>query len=434
MSKTNEIHEQLATFIRNSGMIGEDGILNECYYPLRSEFTHESWSASPRYTREGWYRRELDGGNPNCMAYGFAINELTFLFRDTGDESYLARAKRLADYIIGYQITDRSRRTFGGFGTGELLNDSAHQLPMSLLNLHVCCGEPRYRDAALLCLDHFVLRHHCQRDSRGELTGVFYDHFDESKNRFDNWGEPGRCAHSPLCFAFSLFAAYDLTGNREYLDAVRLSYDWLLREYEGQCLARYNGIAISPEDPPRKVQFLAEQTVPRYVGYIIHTLLGVSLYTKDLSYLAEAERCADMILPAQREDGTFPLCAELEKFYPRTQNGAYGYLGGPLYLLYCATGKKAYLDSATRAVEALALDQIHNKELRQCGGIVRRGGASVLEGMVTPFGYGFVTDVFQTLLNMQGVNMLLGKQSYIGMVNEDKFPRLPRMSGSTCKK
>lgn len=48
----------------------------------------------------------------------------------------------------------------------------------------------------------------------------------------------------------------------------------------------------------------------------------------------------------------------------------------------------------------------------QYGGIVRRGGASVTEGVTRPFGYGFVVDTFQTLLNVQGVNMLLGQQNY----------------------
>jgi hypothetical protein len=34
---------------------------------------------------------------------------------------------------------------------------------------------------------------------------------------------------------------------------------------------------------------------------------------------------------------------------------------------------------------------------------------------VRSFGYGLVVDTFQTLLNTQGVNMILEKQDYIGL-------------------
>ena len=62
----------------------------------------------------------------------------------------------------------------------------------------------------------------------------------------------------------------------------------------------------------------------------------------------------------------------------------------------------------------------------QFGGIVRRGGASLLEGMVHPFGYGWVVDGFQTLLNQQGVLLYLEKESYIGTraEREDFFTAL----------
>jgi hypothetical protein len=428
MKKQNirEIYSLTQSFITHSGMIGEDGLLNDSCYPERKYFSHESWAASPRFPYEGWYRRTNDGANPSCMSYGFAIVELMNLVKETGELEYVNKAKRLADYVITFQITDPKRPAYGGFGTGELLNDSAHQLPMSLIWLYKQSGCEKYRDSALLCLDNFVLKHHFQRDADGELTGVFFDYYSEERGRFESWGEPERCAHVHLCFAFSLFTAYDLTGNPEYLLAVQRAYDWLMREYHGECLATCNGLKLSPEDPVKVIDLLDRQIVPRYTGYLIHTLLGLYHYTGDKKYLTEAVYCADTILPGQRADGTFPLSLELEKYFPNTQNGAYGYLGGTLHLLYLATGNEKYEHAAIRAVAALKLDQIDNSEMpHQYGGIVRRGGASVLEGVVRPFGYGFVVDTFQTLLNLQGINMLLGKQNYIGGISYTADASIP---------
>ena len=236
------------------------------------------------------------------------------------------------------------------------------------------------------------------------------------RSRFESWGEPRRCAHSPLCFAFSLFAGFALTGDEKYLLAVRKAYDWLLTSFNGECLASHNGIIIAPEGVGDEVTGFAEkQVVPRYTGYLVHTLLATHYYTGEKRFLDEARRCADLILPAQRPDGTFPLSMEFEMRFPNTQNGAYGYLGGVLWLLYKRTGAAKYADAGKKAVSALKLDQIRDSEMkRQYGGIVRRGGASVLEGVVRPFGYGLVVDTFQTLLNTQGVNMILEKQDYIG--------------------
>lgn len=413
-----KINDLIINFITHSGMIGEDGLLNDCCYPEKKYFTNESWSASPRFPQQGWVRRENEGANPDCMAYGFAINELVNLEAETGDGKYLAMAERLADHIITFQITDPDRPTYGGYGKGELLNDSAHQLPMALLRLYDRSGNKNFRKSGLLCLDEFLLNHHFQHNAHGELTGVFFDYFSEERNRFESWGAPERCAHVHLCFAFSLFTAYDLTGNPEYLLAVQRAYDWLMREFKGECLAACNGLRLNLEGPVKVTGMLDRQTVPRYIGYLIHTLLGVYHYTGDEKYLAEAVRCAETILPGQRADGTFPLTLELEKSFPNTQNGAYGYLGGTLHLLYNATGDEKYERVAIKAVSALKLDQINNPDMKhQHGGIVRRGGASVLEGMVRPFGYGFVVDTFQTLLNLQGVNMLLEKQNYIGGIS-----------------
>jgi len=415
--KIENIHELIHNFIDHSGMLGDDGLLNDSCYPERKYFTHESWSASPRFPYEGWYRRASDGANPDCMSYGFTIVELMNLFKETGEQEYVEKAKKLADHAITFQITDPKRPTYGGFGVGELLNDSAHQLPMSLIWLYKQSGCEKYKDSALLCLDNYVLNHHFQRDTSGELTGVFYDYYSEERGRFESWGEPQRCAHSPLCFAFSLFAAYDLTGNEEYMLAVKKAYDWLMKSYRGECLATYNGIIIAQEGESNEVTgFADKQVVPRYAGYIIHTLLGVYNFTEDKKYLKEAIRCAELILPGQRQDGTFPLTLEFEKFFPNTQNGTYAYLGGTLHLLYLATGIEKYEEVAVKAVCALKNDQVRNPEMKhQYGGILRRGGASVLEGVVRPFGYGLVVDSFQTLLNLQGVNMLLGTQNYIGL-------------------
>lgn len=412
-----QIKDFITHFITHSGMIGDDGLLNDSCFPEKKYFTHESWSASPRFPHEGWYCRTSDGANPNCMSYGFAIVELINLAKENGNTEYIEKAKRLADYVISFQITESSRPTYGGFGTGELLNDSAHQLPMSLIWLYKETGCEKYKDSALLCLDNYILNHHFQRDNSGRLTGVFYDYYSEERARFESWGQPGRCAHSPLCFAFSLFAGYELTGNEEHLLAVKKAYDWLMESYSGECLAAYNGIIIAPEGEGDKITGFAEkQTVPRYAGYIAHTLLGVYNYTGEKKYLDEAIKCAELILPCQRQDGTFPLAQELEQYFPNTQNGAYGYLGGVLHLLYQATGNEKYEDVAIKAVSALKLDQIINPKMKnQYGGIVRRGGASVLEGITQPFGYGFTVDVFQTLLNLQGVNMLLDRQNYIGL-------------------
>ena len=416
INNLKNIKKSISHFITQSGMIGKDGLLNDSCYPEKKYFTNESWSASPRFPYEGWYRREDSGANPDCMAYGFAIVELLNLFKGTGEREYLDKAKRLADHVITFQITDQKRPTYGGFGVGELLNDSAHQLPMSLIWLYKQTGCEKYKNSAFLCLDNFVLNHHFQRNAHGELTGVFFDYFSEERGRFESWGNPERCAHVHLCFAFSLFAAYELTSNPEYLLAVQRAYDWLMREFKGECLAACNGLKLSPEDPVEVTGMLDRQTVPRYTGYLIHTLLGLFQYTRNRKYLDEAIRCADTILPGQRADGTFPLTVELEKNFPNTQNGAYGYLGGTLHLLYLAAGNEKYELAAVKAISALKLDQISNPELKhQYGGIVRRGGASVLEGVVRPFGYGLVVDTFQTLLNLQGVNMILGKQNYIGL-------------------
>lgn len=412
------ILDLLHYFIENSGMIGDDGLLNDCCYPERKYFTHESWSASPRFPQEGWVRRVSNGANPDCMAYGFAINELVNLVKVKGDRKYLAMAERLADYVIAFQITDPGRPTWGGYGKGELLNDSAHQLPMALLRLYDHTGKEKYKESALLCLEQFLLNHHFQHDKNGELTGVFFDYFSEERNRFESWGEPERCAHVHLCFAFSLFTAYEITANPSYLLAVQSAYDWLMDEYKGECLAKCNGLRLNLNGPAEVTGMLERQTVTRYTGYLIHTLLGLFHYTGGEKYLSEAIRCADVILPGQRDDGTFPLTLELEKFFPRTQNGAYGYLGGALHLLYNVTNDERYEAAAVSAVSALKYDQIRNPLMKhQYGGIVRRGGASVLEGVVCPFGYGFVVDTFQTLLNLQGVNMLLGIENYIGGIS-----------------
>ena len=419
-----EVAGLMERFIVGSGMIGEDGLLNDSCYPQRKYFTHESWSASPRFPYEGWYRREKDGGNPSCMTYGFAINELLNLARRHDDDKYAVMAERLADYIIGFQITDRARPTFGGFGTGELLNDSAHQLPMALLWLFRHTGNAKYRDSALLCLDNFVLRHHYQRDRQGKLTGAFFDYYSEARQRFESWGQPNRCAHSPLCFAFSLFAAYDLTGNLEYLEAVTRSYDWLLESYRGECLAAANGIEIGPEGDDRILGLIHRQVVPRYTGYLIHTLIGAWHYTGTRRYLDEAVRCAELVLPGQRSNGTFPLTLESEQYFPNTSNGAFGYLGGTLHLLYRVTGECRYETAAQRAVAALALDQIRNPAMtEQYGGILRKGGAAALEGMVHPFGYGWVVNGFQTLLNMQGVNLALDRCDYLGSPERHIYTR-----------
>lgn len=420
--EVQEIKKLITHFVNHSGMIDNDGLLNDSCYPERKYFTHESWSASPRFPYEGWYCRVNDGANPDCMSHGFAIVELMNLFAETGDEQHLNRAKKLADYVISFQITDSQRPTYGGFGTGELLNDSAHQLPMSLIWLYEASGCVKYKDSALLCLDNFIINHHFQRDDNGKLTGVFYDYYSEERKRFESWGAPPRCAHSPLCFAFSLFAGYELTGNDKYLEAVKKAYDWLMDMFAGECLAAYNGIVIAPEgEGDEVIRFAEKQIVARYAGYIIHTLLGVYNYTGEKKYLDEAIRCADIVLPGQRENGTFPLVLELEKYFPNTQNGAYGYLGGTLHLLYQATGIEKYENAAQKAVTALQYDQIRNPDMEhQYGGIIRRGGASVLEGVTRPFGYGFVVDTFQTLLNTQGVNMILDLQNYIGL-NSSKF-------------
>ena len=427
-SQILEISGNLEHFMLHSGITDANGKLYDSCYPQRKFFTHESYAASQKFPHEGWYDRESEGGNPNAMSYGFAIGEYTRLFCETGNEKCLKIAEALADHILDFQILDKSRRVYGGFGKGELLNDSAHQLPYALLRL--ASASPKgdlYRERALLCLDNFVLKHHLQRDEKGELNGIFFDFFSEERNRFESWGEPERCAHSPLCFGFSLLAAYGMTGKVEYLQGVTRCYDWLMDAFKGEPLSCANGIAISPEAEEFKVLGLHNvQTVPRYTGYIIHTLLGAWYYSGDDRYIHEAARCADLILDAQREDGTFPLTKEIEKYFPTTSNGAFGYLGGTLHLLALATGDQKYEDAARRAVSALKQDQCSHPDMPQFGGIVRRGGASLLEGMVHPFGYGWVVDGFQTLLNQQGVLLYLEKESYIGTraEREDFFTAL----------
>ncbi|MDD3154314.1 MAG: hypothetical protein PHS41_05555 [Victivallaceae bacterium] len=410
--------ERIETFLDRSGFVGKGGVLNDSCYPDAKYFTHESYAASPRFPHRNWYCREHDGGNPNAMTYGFAIGEFVRRFRKSGDERFLRTAEKLADHILKFQILDRKRRTWGGFGSGELLNDSAHQLPYALLRLAECSqtGANRYRDRALLCLDHFILGHHCQCDASGEPTGVFYDFFSEERNRFESWGEPQRCAHSPLCFAFSLFAGYAATKDKRYLTAVRRSYDWLLREYHGEILSSANGIEIAPEgEGDHVLGFGARQVVPRYTGYLIHTLLGTCFFCGgEEIYLREAVRCGELILDAQRPDGTFPITREIEEFFPNTTNGAYGYLGGTFHLLALATGERKFERAAERAVRALRLDQCKNPAMDQFGGILRKGGASVLEGMIHPFGYNWVVDGFQTLLNQQGIHLLLEQDSFLG--------------------
>ena len=285
----------------------------------------------------------------------------------------------------------------------------------------------RFRKSALLCLDNFVLGHHFQRGKDGKLTGVFFDYFSEKRNRFESWGEPERCAHSPLCFGFSLFAGYAETGKQEYLDAMLLAYDWLIREFKNEPLSCANGIAITPESEPFRVLGLHHiQTVPRYTGYLIHTLLGAWHFSNDERYIHEAVKCADSILDAQRADGTFPLTKEIEEFFPNTLNGAYAYLGGTLHLLALVTREERFENAALRACAALKLDQCRSRKMPQFGGIVRRGGASCLEGMIHPFGYGWVVDSFQTFLNQQGLLMMLEKETYIGSRagREDFFSHL----------
>ena len=415
-----EIEEHLEEFLLNSGFVADNGTLNDSCYPQRKFFTHESYAASQRFPHEGWYNRESEGGNPNAMTYGFAIGEFVRLYCENDNTEALHIAEKLADHLLDFQILDKSRRTYGGFGKGELLNDSAHQLPYALLRLAAVSEKgPLYRERALLCLDNYVLNHHLQRNEKGELNGVFYDYFSEERNRFESWGEPERCAHSPLCFAFSLLGAYGMTRKEEYLQGVTRGYDWLIEAFDGHPLSCANGITISPEAEPFKVLGLHNvQTVPRYTGYIIHTLLGAWYYSRDDKYIEEARRSADLIMDAQREDGTFPLTKEIEEYFPNTSNGAFGYFGGTLHLLALATGEQRYEDAARRAVAALALDQCQNRKMPQFGGIFRRGGASCLEGMIHPFGYGWVVDGFQTLLNQQGVLLYLEKESYIGMRDE----------------
>ncbi|MBO5899822.1 MAG: hypothetical protein J6Q80_03725 [Lentisphaeria bacterium] len=412
-----EIEKKIEQFMFNSGLIGADGILNDYCYPQLEYFTHESYAASQGFPVSGWYRRENEGGNPNAMSYGFAIGEFSRIYAETGRPEALSIAEGLADHILKYQILDESRPNYGGFGDGSLLNDSAHQLPYGLLRLAELSEQgEKYRASAVLCIENFVLNHHFQRDENGKLTGVFFDFFSEERNRFESWGEPQRCAHSPLCFGFSLLAGYSATGNRECLDALLLAYDWLIREFGGYALSSANGINISPQGTPFKVLGRHHiQTVPRYTGYCIHTLLGAWHFSNDTRYIDEAVKCADLIIGDQRENGTFPLTSEIEKYFPNTLNGAYGYLGGTLHLLALATGNAKYEAVAQRAVAALKLDQCQNPEMPQYGGIFRRGGASRLEGMVHPFGYGWVADSFQTLLNLQGVTMIQEKDSYIGL-------------------
>ncbi len=412
-----EIEKDIECFMFNSGLIGEDGIMNDYCYPQLEYFTHESYAASQGFPIGGWYRREKEGGNPNAMSYGFAIGEFARIYAETGKPEALSIAEKLADYILTFQILDESRPNYSGFGTGSLLNDSAHQLPYALLRLSQLSPKGEiYKKSALLCIENFVLNHHFQRDDDGKLTGVFFDFFSEERNRFESWGEPERCAHSPLCFGFSLLAGYSASGNRECLDALLLAYDWLIREFKGEPLSCANGINISPQGTPFKVLGLHHiQTVPRYTGYCIHTLLGAWHFSNDTRYIDEAVKCADLIIDAQRPDGTFPLTKEIEKYFPNTLNGAYGYLGGTLHLLALATGNAKYEEVAQKAVAALKLDQCQNPEMPQFGGIFRKGGASRLEGMVHPFGYGWVADSFQTLLNMQGVTMIQEKDSYIGL-------------------
>ena len=410
------IENDIEEFLLNSQIISENGTLNDSCYPQKEFFTSESYAASQKFPVEGWYNRESEGGNPNAMSYGFAIGEYTRIYAETGNRKALEIAKKLADHILKFQILDPARRNYGGFGTGELLNDSAHQLPYGFLRLaaELPDGE-RFRKSALLCLDNFVLNHHFQRDENGKLTGVFFDYFSEKRDRFESWGEPERCAHSPLCFGFSLFAGYAATGKQEYLDAMLLAYDWLIREFKGEPLSCANGIAISPESEPFKVLgLLNRQTVPRYTGYLIHTLLGAWHFSNDTRYIDEAVKCADSILDAQREDGTFPLTKETEEFFPTSSNGAFAYFGGTLHLLALATKEERFENAALRACAALKLDQCRSRKMPQFGGIFRRGGASRLEGMIHPFGYGWVVDSFQTFLNQQGILMMLEKESYIG--------------------
>ncbi len=417
ISDISAVERDIETFLLHSGFVGPDGILNESCYPQRKYFTHESYAGSPRFPHEGWYRRESDGGNPNAMTYGFAISEFVRQFLETQDEERLRIAEKLADYILKYQILDPGRRTFGGFGSGELLNDSAHQLPYALLRLaRVSSRGTRYLESAMLCVNNFVLNHHCQCDANGEPTGIFFDFFSEERNRFESWSKPERCAHSPLCFAFTLFAAYAETGDKRCLNAVLRAYDWLIQAYRGEVLSAANGIVISPENEPFRILGLCNrQTVPRYTGYLIHTLLGAWYFSGgEERYLNEAVRCGERILEAQRPDGSFPLTSEIERYFPNTANDAFGYLGGTLHLLAQAAGDNRFENAARRAVAALRLDQCRNPEMEQFGGIFRKGGASVPEGMVHPFGYNWVVDGFQTLLNLQGVMLLQEKESYLG--------------------
>jgi hypothetical protein len=414
-------------FLTNSGMIGEDELLNDYSYPEKAFFTAESWAAAPRFGHEGWYRRENGGANPGAMAHAFVILELLNISIENDDNKFVAMAEKLADHMIKYQITDKKRAVYGGFGKAELVNDSAHQLPMALLWLYSRNNKDKYRDAALICLDNFVLNHHFQRDTNGALTGVFYDYYSEERNRFESWGADFKCAHSPLCFAFSLFAAYEFTGNLEYLEAVSKAYDWLIHSFNGKCLASHNGIEIHSNNSRETIKMSHKQVVPRYAGYIIHTLLGTWHYTKEKRYLDEAVRCGDLIIAGQRTDGSFPLSLELEQYYPGAQNGAFGYLLGPLHLLYLASGKKRFEESASKAVFALSRDQVRNPSItKQYGGILRKGGTSVLEGVFRHFGYGFVTDTFQAALTCQGLNIFLEKYAYIGMPDSDFLETLKK--------
>ena len=274
---------------------------------------------------------------------GYIIRTMIQLAKHTGDESYLARARKMLDWCVAIQFPE------GGFQGGKI--DAQPLVPVTFntgqILIGLSAGVAEFGDAKYV-------------DAMNRAAAWLRDSLDADgcwRKHATPFAEPGDKAYETHV-AWGLFEAERLSPGNGYGDAGFRQIEWALTKQQSNGWFKCNCLT-NPEAP-----------LTHTIGYVTRGILEAYRLNGNKRYLEAAALLANEFIPSIGPDGR--LAGRLNaKWGPMVD---YVCLTGSVQLAHCLfliaqfTGKKQYIEPAKK------LNAFVRRAIQTDGPIEQRGG------------------------------------------------------------
>ena len=163
---------------------------------------------------------------------GYAVSVFSLLYKLSGDDIFLQRAKHCSNFLLNNQLSDSNEMAFGSFIKGlfypankqimECYSFDNAMIIQGLLDFYNISKDPQLLDSALKSGNWLI--------KMQKQSGQFYSYYNPIKN---NKSHPGPffyqdfgCLHAK--HAIALLKLYKATGEKKFESSAKAVCDWVL--------------------------------------------------------------------------------------------------------------------------------------------------------------------------------------------------------------